>query len=127
MSIAIRLLISLLLSFMLSSYLMAGDTTRVETGQPVEVDEDTGFIIDEHWELAKAHCTACHSARHVTLQRGTRQMWLDMIRWMQNTQGLWKFDKETENNLLDYLAKNYAPEGDYRRAPIPPDLMPAKP
>jgi hypothetical protein len=116
-----KLLINLLLFLLLFNQYATADENALK------VDEETGFIIDTHWELAKTHCIACHSARHVTLQRGTRQMWLDMIRWMQDTQGLWKLDKETEENLLDYLAKNYAPEGEYRRAPIPPELMPEKP
>lgn len=107
---------------------LAGLNAVIQTGEQQaiqqHVDEATGFIIDDHWELAKAHCAICHSARHVTLQRGTRQTWLEVIRWMQKTQGLWKLDKETENNLLDYLAKNYGPRENYRRAPIPPELMP---
>lgn len=129
-----KLFTSLVLSFVLNSCLMASDSTQTtgsaeaskstEKIEKAKIDEDTGFIIDEHWELAKTHCTACHSARLVTAQRGTKQMWLEMIHWMQSTQGLWKFDQETEENLLNYLAKNYAPEENYRRMPISPDLMP---
>jgi hypothetical protein len=43
---------------------------------------------------------------------------------MQETQNLWQFDEATEAGILDYLAKNYPPQPNTRRAPIPPDLMP---
>ena len=92
-----------------------------------EVDPDSGLVIDEHWELVKAHCSACHSPRLVTQNRGSRQNWLDMIRWMQETQGLWQFDAATETAILDYLEKNLAPSALHRRAPLPDALMPANP
>jgi len=37
-----------------------------------------------------------------------------MIRWMQETQGLWQLGKN-EPIILDYLAKHYAPEEVVRR------------
>ena len=91
---------------------------------PPAVDTASGLIIDDHWELVRAHCTVCHSAGQVTQQRGTRDTWFNLIRWMQKTQGLWQFDEATENGILDYLAKNYAPPASYRRAPLTPDLLP---
>ena len=90
-------------------------------------DEQTGLIIDSGWELVRAHCGGCHSHRIVTSQRANRQTWLDMIRWMQATQNLWQFDPATEAGILDYLAKNYPPQANRRRAPIPPSLMPVAP
>lgn len=87
-------------------------------------DLASGLIIDENWELVKAHCTVCHSAALVTQQRGSRETWTSLIRWMQNTQGLWQFDAETETNILNYLETNYAPSTAYRRAPLDPSLMP---
>jgi hypothetical protein len=96
-----------------------------QPAQPAPVDEASGLVIDEHWQLVKAHCTVCHSARQVTQQRGSRETWLSLIRWMQKTQGLWQFDAVTENSILDYLETNYAPVASYRRAPLPPELMPA--
>ncbi len=95
--------------------------------QPVsaETDPRTGLIIDTGWELVNGHCGACHSHKLVTGQRADRQTWLDIIRWMQATQNLWQFDPDTENKILDYLATNYPPLPNRRRAPIPPSLMPA--
>lgn len=100
----------------------------VETAAKKPIDKETGLIIDTSWELVKGNCTQCHSAQRFTLQRGSRQLWTDIIRWMQKTQGLWQFDPETEKKILDYLEINYAPSSShYRRAPLPPALMPPNP
>jgi hypothetical protein len=88
------------------------------------IDEQTGLIVDSGWELVRANCGACHSHKLVTSQRADRQTWLDIIRWMQATQNLWQFDPATEQGILDYLARNYPPQPNRRRAPIPPSLMP---
>jgi len=91
-----------------------------------EVDETSGLIIDDGWQLVRIHCGGCHSHALVTGQRADRQTWLDMIRWMQATQNLWQFDEATENGILDYLATNYPPQPNRRRAPIPPSLLPGR-
>lgn len=88
------------------------------------IDEETGLIKDTGWELVRVNCGGCHSHKIVTSQRADRQTWLDIIRWMQATQNLWQFDRDTETGILDYLAKNYPPQATRRRAPIPPSLMP---
>jgi hypothetical protein len=92
-----------------------------------EVDEESGFIIDTNWELVKSQCTVCHSAKLVTGQRGSRQTWEDIIRWMQATQRLWTFEPQAEAMILDYLAANYPPDSASRRAPLSPALMPDNP
>ncbi len=92
-----------------------------------QVDKETGFIIAEHWEEVRDNCTKCHSSKLVTAQRGDRKTWTDIIRWMQATQGLWKFETETEDKILQYLAANYAPQARGRRAPISPLLRPSNP
>ena len=89
------------------------------------VDSATGFVIDEHWEVVKANCTQCHSAKIVTQTRAERETWLAMIRWMQKTQNLWQFPPQTETAILDYLASNYAPtRPGSRRAPLDSSLLP---
>jgi hypothetical protein len=93
-------------------------------GAEEPVDEATGLRVAPGWELVRAHCGGCHSHKLVTNQRADRQTWLDIIRWMQATQNLWQFDAATENSILDYLAANYPPQANRRRAPIPPTLMP---
>ena len=46
---------------------------------------------------------------------------------MQAKQNLWQFEPETEKKIVAYLAANYPPQADRRRAAIPPDLMPPNP
>lgn len=89
-----------------------------------EIDPRTGLIKDDNWELIGSHCAACHSLKLVTANRADRQTWLETIRWMQKTQKLWRFDPATEDKILTYLAKNYAPTTRVRRHAIPPHLMP---
>ena len=89
-----------------------------------ELDQSTGLKIASGWEQVRAHCGGCHSHAIVTGQRADRQTWLDMIRWMQATQNLWQFDAYTETTILDYLAANYPPQPNRRRAPIPTSLLP---
>ena len=93
-------------------------------GLAEETDKTTGLVIDDGWQLVRIHCGGCHSHALVTGQRADRQTWLDMIRWMQATQNLWQFDAATESGILDYLARNYPPQPNRRRAPIPPSLLP---
>lgn len=92
-----------------------------------ETDDASGLIKAEGWQLVRIHCGGCHSHKLVTSQRGDRQSWLAIIRWMQATQNLWQFDDATEEGILSYLATNYPPQADRRRAPIPPQLMPPRP
>ncbi len=70
------------------------------------VDEATGFVIDRGWELANAHCAACHSAQIVTQNRMDRNGWEDTIRQMQAEHGLWDLG-EAELVILDYLTRHY--------------------
>lgn len=92
-----------------------------------ETDPESGFIIAEGWQSVKANCTVCHSAKLVTQNRGTRQHWQDLIRWMQETQGLWEFQPAQEATILDYLAQHYGPEEDARRQPLPRRMLPDNP
>ncbi len=89
-----------------------------------DVDEASGLIKAPGWELVRANCGGCHSHALVIQQRADRQTWLAMIRWMQASQNLWQFPPDTEAQILDYLAANYPPQPNRRRAPIPPSLMP---
>ena len=70
------------------------------------LDEVSGFIIDEGWELTNAHCAACHSAKLVTQNRMDRSGWEDSIRLMQAEHGLWDLG-EAELAILDYLTRHY--------------------
>ena len=98
----------------------------VVAGEP-ELDPLTGLKMTGDWEIVRASCTACHSSKLITQQRGTAQQWLTMIRWMQEKQNLWQFDPVTEEKIITYLAENYPPSDAQRRAALPRDLMPPNP
>ncbi len=91
------------------------------------LDPLTGLKMTGDWELVRNNCTACHSSKLITQQRGSETQWLGMIRWMQRKQNLWPFDPDTESRIIAYLAENYPPQADRRRATLPPDLMPPNP
>jgi len=92
-----------------------------------DVDPVTGLKINPGWAVVKSNCTACHSANFIVMQRGNRETWLQMIRWMQKTQGLWQFDPNTEATILDYLATNYPPAKNGRRPNLPARDLPPNP
>lgn len=77
----------------------------------------TGLIDDVNLDLVVSNCTACHSAKLITQNRSSREGWQSMIRWMQESQKLWDLG-ENEEAILDYLAKNYAPDQKGRRVPL---------
>jgi hypothetical protein len=74
----------------------------------------TGLIADAGYLLVRNNCGSCHSFELIRNKRATREGWLSTIRWMQRTQNLWNLG-ENEKPILDYLAKNYAPEDTGRR------------
>ena len=104
--------ISLVLVFIISNVAFSED------------DPVTGLKIAPGWELIRMHCGACHSYKLVTSQRADREGWHDMIKWMQKTQNLWKFDPVIEDQILDYLSSTYSSTENLRRQPIIDSLMP---
>ncbi|OQD44015.1 monoheme cytochrome C [Croceivirga radicis] len=74
----------------------------------------TGFIADDGLMTVVNNCTNCHSAKLVTQNRMTKEGWSATIKWMQETQNLWDLG-DNEVIILNYLAKNYAPEQKGRR------------
>ncbi len=105
-------------------WLLAAAT--VVAGEP-GLDGLTGLKMAGDWELVRNNCIACHSPKLITQQRGNADQWLAMIRWMQKSQNLWQFDPDTEARIVAYLAENYPPSAEQRRAPIRPGLMPPNP
>jgi hypothetical protein len=86
-------------------------------------DANTGLVIAPGFEVVSVQCTVCHSARLITQNRSDREGWQAMIRWMQDTQGLWSLG-DNEPLVLDYLASNYGPLSVGRRHPLSADLLP---
>ncbi|MEM0954569.1 MAG: hypothetical protein AAGI24_10560 [Pseudomonadota bacterium] len=82
-----------------------------------DVDPASGLEIAPGMEVVKAQCGACHSTRLVTQNRADREGWQKLIRWMQESQGLWPLG-DAEPAILDYLAANYGPTTQGRRAPL---------
>jgi len=101
-------------------FAMRGDNEQEEDLEKIEngIHLSTGLKVAEGWEVVRSTCTACHSAALVTQNRATYDGWKDMIRWMQETQGLWDLG-DTEKDILAYLAENYAPEESGRRPNLP--------
>ena len=83
-----------------------------------EKDSETGLIMEKGYEMVKETCTVCHTAQLITQNRADRAGWLEMIRWMQEKQGLWELEPEMEKGILDYLATNYGPLKSFRRPPL---------
>lgn len=78
---------------------------------------ETGLVYAEGFDLVRGTCTGCHSAKLVTQNRASKEGWEQMIRWMQETQGLWDLGKN-EPKIINYLATHYAPEETGRRPNI---------
>jgi hypothetical protein len=109
--------------FVLFAFGLSSISLSIQAQEKPTYDSITGFVIGEHYEIVRAHCTACHSAKLVTQNRMTRDNWLATIRWMQKSQGLWSLGVQ-EPKILDYLEFHYSPITISRRAPIPSHLMP---
>lgn len=74
----------------------------------------TGLKDDDNLAIVMQNCITCHSAKLITQNRATREGWQDMIRWMQESQGLQDLGIY-EPKILDYLSSHYAPEEIGRR------------
>lgn len=95
--------------------------------EPVQTDPTSGFIIAPGWETVRNNCTACHSAKLVTQNSGNRAHWLSLIRWMQDTQGLWPLDGKTQETIVAYLSSHYGAKAETRRPPLLAEQMPDNP
>jgi hypothetical protein len=107
----------------------AEPATAASAGQAKEPELDpiSGLKMTGDWRIVRSACTACHSGKQITQQRGTAEQWLTMIRWMQAKQNLWQFDQVTENKIIAYLAENYPPAKSQRRALLSGDQLPPNP
>ena len=90
-------------------------------------DTVMGLVQAPGFELVLQNCITCHGPRQFLQQRGDRDTWRGLIRWMQRDHGLRALEDDVEDRIVDYLATNYGPEHGGRRRPLPPDLMPPNP
>ncbi len=119
----ILLIIVLVVAGMALLYFMAEEEVAEEVVPESEVSVVDSTSQQSEWKvgdgaaLAQKHCTSCHSADLVTQNRMDAAGWEATIRWMQETQNLWDLG-EDEDPLIEYLAKNYAPQFEGRRKPL---------
>lgn len=102
-------------------------TLAADAPQEVPLDPATGMKMTGDWEIVRNHCIICHSPRTFLQTRGTESNWTSVLEWMQTKGGLWKLDPQVEKTIVRYLADNYGPSEQFRRAPIPATLMPVNP
>lgn len=98
--------------------------------EKIAIDPESGLAIAPGFPIVKAYCTACHSAKLVSQAGKTRAGWIESIRWMQRTQGLFDLG-EAEGEILDYLAGQYGIRkqagGMLQLPPLASQLMPPLP
>ena len=117
--------LGLLLPVLFVCSAMAEQPKQAESA--MKTDPESGLKIAPGWQTVKDNCTGCHSAKFITTHQGDRETWLETIRWMQRTQGLWSFDPKTEDTILTYLASQYPPVHVGRRPNLPDSAMPPNP
>jgi len=75
------------------------DYDKIENG----VHLRTGLAEGEGLMLVVNNCTNCHSAKLVTQNRMSKELWLATIRWMQETQNLWDLGLNEEPIFLKQI------------------------
>lgn len=122
-NLGMAMLILLGFLFIISNYNQRGHDNKANNNPPLNFTQnndslsrlESGILKEgKGIEIVKTHCTSCHSAKLIVQNRATREGWLSMIRWMQQTQNLWDLG-EHEAVILDYLTTHYPPEEKGRR------------
>jgi len=107
------------------AFVFVGSLTLQSTAS--EIDKVTGLVKADGWDTVRNNCIACHSAKLITQNHGTRNKWQAIIQWMQETQGLAQLDADTLNTIVTYLTAHYGPKENTRRVSLDPLLMPKNP
>lgn len=87
------------------------DPERVANGIHVA----TGMVVGKGFHETRSACLGCHSSKLIIQNRATKAGWESIIDWMQATQALPSLGKN-HDIIIEYLARNYAPEESGRRA-----------
>jgi len=85
------------------------------------------LVMAPGYELVLQHCVRCHGPRQFLQQRGSRDTWRGLIRWMQRDHGMPAIDEGIEDQIVEYLAVHYAPTESGRRRALTAELMPPNP
>ena len=113
----------------------AEDPSRAES-QPANPAKNAGKADDGGYgdiiqapgnELVIMYCVRCHGPRQFLQQRGSRDTWRGLIRWMQRDHGMPPLEEGIEDRIVEYLATHYKPSEVGRRRALRADLMPPNP
>ncbi|EHQ1134756.1 cytochrome C [Campylobacter jejuni] len=75
--------------------------------QNLEINPDTGLIIDPDSPLVEANCLACHGSNLITNMHASRKAWLAAIRWMQDLEKYYGEKYDTRRRIpLAILLQN---------------------
>lgn len=75
---------------------------------PAGAQDDYEALPDgEGKDMVYGLCSGCHSLKLVMQQGMSRKKWHETLEWMVEKQGMAELDPETEDVVLDYLAKHY--------------------
>lgn len=97
--------ISALMVSLLATLSLTGRNATDDIPKPA-LDPFTGLVMAQGWELVRTHCFACHSMKTITQSGKDRANWAKTLQTMQQKEGLYPLG-EMEEEILDYLAKNY--------------------
>lgn len=99
-------------------FIAEGKSTQTKQVSEVDIATTKSLLADDpNLPIVIANCTNCHSERLIIQNMASREGWLKLIQWMQEKQGLWPLGTN-EEIILNYLAKNYAPKTQGRRASL---------
>lgn len=99
----------------------AEGTAKVDDGGYGDIVQAPGS------ELVVLYCVRCHGPRQFLQQRGSRDTWRGLIRWMQRDHGMPPLEEGIEDRIVEYLATHYKPSEVGRRRALRADLMPPNP
>ena len=92
-----------------------------------DIDDESGLMKAEGWEVVKSTCTECHAGMMITQNAGNLAVWESRIRWMQETQGLRALSGEEEATILSVSVSQLSAKASSRRAGLPAHLLPINP
>ena len=90
----------------------------IHAGGEGKAKDPSGLVVDRGLAMVKANCTSCHSAKLIVQNRADARGWRTIIASMQKEQGLWQLEETVQQEIIDYLARNYKPERRGRRKPL---------
>lgn len=78
--------------------------------KPDAIEKQFGLKPGPGRQLVLGHCLPCHSTAIVAANHLSRERWEDLIRQMQEKNGMQPINAETRRQILDYLEIAQRPE-----------------